>query len=275
MNNKYRILIFGMAIILAACVGKKPETINTYSDLKGKVIGMVSSGATSESLFALISKYGIGADPKEVVLYNSGSDLIAAILAGKVDGAPGSSFATDYLVKRNANLRAVEVKTKVENGIIMVLRGDEQPLKEDINGAIKTLRENGTLKTLADEWITNLPVNSEPSQKEMFRAEGARTVYVGVTGNYAPLDYMGADGKPAGYNIAMLNELGKLLKVNFETVSLEAQARFTALRSKKIDIVFCQVYSSQVATLFNKPGSQLIMTEPYYTDPGLVFLVRK
>jgi ABC-type amino acid transport substrate-binding protein len=34
-----------------------------------------------------------------------------------------------------------------------------------------------------------------------------------------PLDYISANGQPAGFNVALLTEIGKLLKINIEFVA--------------------------------------------------------
>ena len=274
-NSSTLLLIAFMTLILGGCGGKKSETINKFSDLDGKVIGVLSSSASPQSLADLAAKYEIGAQPKEVLSFNNASDIIAGIITGKIDGAPILGFIADYYVKRNSNLKIIEPKTNVEGGIQMAVRVEDQQLKEDLDKAITTLQENGVLKKLADQWIENLPAANEPSVTAIPKIEGAKTVYVGVSGNYVPLDYIAADGKPAGFNVALLSEMGKLIHVNFELISVDAQAKFAALGSKKIDVVFCQMYSQQVSSLFKGLNNKYAMTKPYFTDKGMVLMVRK
>lgn len=275
MKNKITlvlILMMTLAVILAGCSSGKTAKIEKYSDLQGKVIGMLSSPASDESLKNLLSEYLIGAEPKEVIRFDRASDCITAIKAGKIDAAPAAKYEADYLVKRNSDLAIVEAKQKLPTSIVMVLRGEEKGLKEDLDKAFATLQENGTLTLLEDKWITNLPATGEPSKTEVSPIAGVKTVYVGITGAYAPLDYIGTDGKPAGYNVALLTEVGKRLNINFEFVSLEPSARYSALESKKIDMIFCQIYNKEMASLFT---GKYIMTNPYFTDKELCFLVRK
>ncbi|MEN6327714.1 MAG: transporter substrate-binding domain-containing protein [Syntrophomonas sp.] len=275
MKNKLTlvlILMMTLTVILAGCSSGKTAKIEKYSDLQGKVIGVVSSPASNESLAKILSKYLIGADPKEVIGFDRASDCNTAIIAGKIDATPVAKYEADYIVKRNSDLAIVEAKQKLPTNIVMVLRGEEKGLKEDLDKAFATLQENGTLALLEDKWITNLPATGEPSKTETALIAGAKTVYVGVTGAYAPLDYIGTDGKPAGYNVALLTEVGKLLNINFQFVSIEPSARYSALESKKIDMIFCQIYNNEMASLFT---GKYIMTNPYFTDKELCFLVRK
>ena len=275
MGNKAKFLLMGvMALIVAGCVGKTSSGINDVSELKGKVIGMVASSDEPKNIEAMLTNF-IGAAPKEVLYFNRGADVVAAILAGKVDAAPALNFFGDYYVKRNPSLKMFAAKSQVAGGVIMVLRSEDAKLKEDLDKAIDTLQASGTLKALEDKWITNLPVGNEPANKEIEKIKGAKTVYVGVSGDFVPLDYIAADGRPAGYNVAILTEIGKLLKINFEFVSLDTQAKYAALGSKKIDVVFCQLYNNQVAPLVGPKDEKYITTKPYYTCSGGYFLVKK
>ena len=260
-----------MALVLAGCGGEKIQSINQASDLAGKVVGAVSTAAPTKTMESLLTRY-IGGIPKEVKFFNRASDLIAAVIAGKIDGAPCTTFVAEYYIKRNSKLKMIEFNQQMEVDVVMFLRSEDSLFRNDLDSAITILRDNGSLKQLEDTWITNLPVTNEPSNMEMTKLEGARTVYVGVSGDYTPLDYMAADGRPAGFNVAFLSEIGKLLKINFELVSIESQAKYSALLSKKIDLIFSQTYNKDVSSLF---VNKFARTQSYFTDKGWCFLVKK
>lgn len=275
MKNKIThvlILMIAITVILTGCSSGNSAKIENYTDLKGKVIGVVSSPASKESLSDILTKYLVGAETKEIVGYNNVTDQMAALSAGKFDAIPVTKYEANYFVKKNSGIKIVEAKQKLKTDTVMILRTEDEALKGDLNEAFATLQKNGTLALLEDQWITNLPATGEPAKTEVSIIEGAKTVYVGSTGAYAPLDYIGADGKPGGYNVALLSEVSKLMNINFEFVSIEASARYTALESKKIDVIFCQVYNGEIASLFH---GKYLMTNPYFTDEGLCFLVRK
>lgn len=270
-NRGLFLFIAVMAFAMVGCGGPKVQPINQTSDLTGKVLGVVSTAASPKAMESLLQEY-IGGAPKEVKFFNRSSDLIAAILAGKIDGAPCAKFVAEYYVKRNNELKIVDAKKQVEVDIVMFLRSEDSLFRTEMDSAITILRDNGTLKQLEETWITNLPVKNEPSNTEMTRIEGAKTVYVGVSGDYTPLDYIAADGRPAGFNVAFLSEIAKILKINFELVSIESQAKYSALISKKIDVIFSQTYNKSVSSLF---GNKLVRTQSYFTDKGWCFLVKK
>jgi ABC-type amino acid transport substrate-binding protein len=270
-KRSYFMAIAVVALLLAACSGRQTEPINEASDLSGKVIGAVTSAAPPEAYTTLLTVY-IGGEVKDVLFYNRSSDLIAATLAGKVDGALAMESVADYYTKRNSNLKKIASQQQFPVDVMMFLRAEDTALKNELDRAITTLEENGTLGQLKDTWVTNLPATKEPSGSAMPVTEGARTVYVGVTGDYIPLDYMAADGRPAGFNVALLSEMSELLEINFELVSIESQAKFSALQSGRIDVIFSQTYNQQIASLFS---DRVIMTRSYFTDDGACFLVKK
>ena len=263
-----------LAFILASCGGGKQGKINTPADLKGKVIGTISTGVSDKSKFDQTTAY-IGAEPKEILPFNKRSDLLAAVLSGKIDAFHAPKIVAEFYAKRNDNLKIIEPKDPFEAEIVMAVRIDDVKLKSDLDSAITVLQGNGTMKVLEDKWITNLPASNEPAFEATPKIGNAKTIYVGVSGDFAPLDYIAADGRPAGFNVALLAEIGKMLNVNFEVVSIESQAKFAALFSKKIDAVFFQMYGNQFKHLYPDMKSKFLATIPYYKGQSGYFLVKK
>lgn len=85
--------------------------------------------------------------------------------------------------------------------------------------------------------MTDENLKAEPAEK----LEGADTLYVGISGDVAPLDYVSADGTPAGFNVALMNEIGRLLGKNIEFVVVSTDAKFSSILSGKIDAFFWHI----------------------------------
>jgi len=263
-----------MVIALTGCNGSKTGKLNTVSDLKGKVIGMINTSPSIKGIELMVSN-SLGAAPKEVIIFNSTSDVVTAVLTEKIDAGLRPKFVTDYYAKRNSDLKVIAPVKKVEGVIFMALRSEDQQLRNDLDKAITELQENGVLKALEEQWITNLPISTEPSNTEIAKINSTKTVYVGVSGDFAPIDYIAANGRPAGFNVALLSEIGKILNINIEFVSIASQARFLALSSKKLDVIFCNLESKDVAFSLEYRNNNWISTKPYYTYVGGYFLVKK
>ena len=84
-----------------------------------------------------------------------------------------------------------------------------------------------------------------------------------MTGDIPPLDYVDAGGMPAGYNTALLAEIGRLLHVNINLVSGEAGARAAALKSGRVDAVLWVEVMPEGEAQFDKPEG-VVVTMPYY-----------
>lgn len=264
--------VFLFIALLSGCVSEKKK-IDQLSDMKGAVIGMISSGISEEGVQQMTEKL-TGVPVGEIVFFNRGIDVVAALKAGKIDAAPMHQFAADYFLKRNDDLKMIPVEQQFEGGVIMALREEDQRLKARLDSAISLMDQNGTTQQLREKWIDNLSAD-EPARTEMVKTDGAPTVYVGVTGDYPPLDYVAADGLPSGFNVAFLNEAGKILNLNFELVPVETQAKFAALLGKKIDIIFCHFKSSDSRYFDELKSNSWIATIPYFTYKNGSFAVRK
>lgn len=275
MKNKLTlVLIILVVFTLLSCNREKTSKIEKTSDLQGKVIGMIALPLPAKTIETSVAN-AIGGQPKEVKTFKRASDYLMAILTGKIDAAFVPKFKAEYDVKRQSKLKIIPVIQPVKMNVVMAVRSEDEQLKTDLDKAITSLQENGAIKRLEDEWVTNLSTASEPAIKEIPRFAGAKTVYVGVCGDLVPLDYIAADGRPAGYNVALMTEIGKLLNINFVFVSIETQAKFAALNSKKIDLAFCNL-DADIPVLQALKSHTWVATKPYYTSTdGLCFLVRK
>jgi hypothetical protein len=63
-------------------------------------------------------------------------------------------------------------------------------------------------------------------------------VRVAVTGALPPIDYVAADGTPAGFNTAVLAEISSRAGFNIELVQVDSVGRALALSQGDVDVVF-------------------------------------
>ena len=82
------------------------------------------------------------------------------------------------------------------------------------------------------------------------------------------MDFVAANGKAAGFNIALLTEIANRANVNFELVQIETGSRAMALSSGKVDAVFWT--KSVTCTVCGATGAEKIegtlITESYFSD---------
>ena len=147
----------------------------------------------------------------------------------------------------------------------LAMRESDEDLFQQVDGAVKKMRDDGTLESLEKKYIKDLKAGEEPEAVEIEKFEGADTIKVAITGDLPPIDLILADGRPAGFNTAVLSEIGKRLQKNIELVQIESAARAAALESGRVDISFWAIVpmSQIIPANADKPDG-VVLSTPYY-----------
>ena len=188
----------------------------------------------------------------EIKFYDSLSAMVMALKSGEVDAIFVHNVVADYLCARDEELFYINhfavpdtdasglTKRLVENGFhsdeftFMLMEGNEA-IRDEINRALEAMENEGVLAALE---ATLNAAGEEPVPVEIEKIEEADTIRVGVTGDLPPFDYISEAGVPAGYNTAILAEIGKRIGKNIELVNIDAGSRALALSSGMVDVVF-------------------------------------
>ncbi|MFU1797216.1 transporter substrate-binding domain-containing protein [Paenibacillus azoreducens] len=133
-------------------VAKDNDSIHTLDDLKGK---KVLTGATSAEA-QILENYNKKNNNAINIVYQNGAakDTVNQITTGRVEATVGADFSLPLIDPQG------ELKTTGDDlgeaDILFVFRKDdpeEQKLADDIDGAIKELKSDGTLAKLSKEWL--------------------------------------------------------------------------------------------------------------------------
>lgn len=173
----------------------------------------------------------------EFVSYPTMNEVLAALKSDRIDVAMTSEDYAVFMIKGDDSLEYERMDVPAVS-LSMLTREADADLTAQINSAIEELRESGRLAELYEQYVTNASPDSIPEAPAIETIEGADTVTVGVSGDFAPHDYVTVDGKPAGYSVALMSEIAKLANFNlrFETVTFST--KFAALESRRIDLFF-------------------------------------
>ena len=176
--------------------------------------------------------------------YDDLSGMLMALNAGTVDEITLPRFVAEYVVRTNPELEICCVEAMPEDMTLRFgFREDENDLLTQMNDAIAAMKGDGTLDALiniylkpgADGELSSVQFDSFP--------ESDKTIRVAVTGDLPPIDYIAADGIPAGFNTAVLAEIGRRLGANIELLSMQTGSRALALQSGTADAVFWFMWS--------------------------------
>ena len=189
-------------------------------------------------------------DSMRIKFYDTLNSMIMALKSGEVNAIFVHNVVADYLCARDSGLFYINkfvagdvVKDNLllrlaVNGFhsdefsFMLMKGNEE-LRDQINTALYDMDNEGVLRQLEAQLNEASPVPAE-----MPEFDGADTIRVGVTGDIPPFDYISAEGVPAGYNTAVLAEIGRRLRKNIRLVNIDAGGRTLALSSGMVDVVF-------------------------------------
>ena len=199
----------------------------------------------------LIGPEGLNpAPPRTSIYYDSLNALLLGLQSGEVVNIMLPYYTAKYLSASDENIKlSVEYHpenvtclaewalARISDGYSFLLKNDHTELRDEIDAQLTAMKEDGTLRKLIDEHIVKVAEGGEPVAVEFEQFEGD-PIRVGVSGDLPPMDYKAADDSFAGFNTAVLAELGKRLQKNIELVQVDNVARALALSEGKVDVVF-------------------------------------
>lgn len=206
-----------------------------------------------------------------VHFYDSLMGLIMDLKSGKLDEIILPENVGQYLVKNNNSFRNVASTGILASGVSFGFREDSAGLMDEINSALGEMESDGTL----DKFEAQYAEVSQDREPEPFRPidiKDAPEIKIAVTGDMPPIDMFAGDGKPAGYNTAVLSELSRRLNKNIKFINTNAGGRSSALMSGRADVVFW--YRATRSTiegddpfdyLFKDAPEGVILSIPYYS----------
>ena len=148
----------------------------------------------------------------------------------------GLQMETEYHPE-NATKATDWALSRLSDGYSFMMKEENTALRNDFDAQISAMKEDGTLQKLIDEHITKVSEGGEPVAIAFEKFEGD-PIRIAVTGSLPPMDYVAADGTFAGFNTAVLSEIGRRLQKNIELVQVDSVGRALALSEGTVDVVF-------------------------------------
>lgn len=273
------VTVLFLAILVAAALqlfredkGIVSPDIESVSELSGTRIGGVASRMPDNSAKILFESL-LGVKLSGYQSYQDVFETLAALRTNEIKAAWFPDVTADYLISVEEGLKKIDGTQSTEPRLefALALKSDAVSLRDSINTALATLKENGTLAQLESAYITDASVVDKYTEDHMNLesnyTEG--TIYIGVTGAVWPIDMVDLELKPYGYSVALMNEIGKLIHKKVVFVTLQNDTAFSNLMSGRVDALFC--YGSSKTTLTD--AKNYITTSGYYTMNQYSYLV--
>ncbi|MBR1485658.1 MAG: transporter substrate-binding domain-containing protein [Synergistaceae bacterium] len=195
--------------------------------------------------------------------YDSITALQLALNAGEISEIHLPDVVGEYFVKSNPSYYAVSCVTQVKSTYLALgFLSKNTEYRDKINNALALMKEDGTLENLRVEYIENFDkTNLKPI--EIAKFNGADTIKIALTGDLPPIDFVASNGEPAGFNMAIISEIGKHAKLNIEVIDIDAGARVSALASGRVGAVLWYKVTRDSELQPDIPAG-IILSEPYY-----------
>ncbi|MBR4903850.1 MAG: transporter substrate-binding domain-containing protein [Selenomonadaceae bacterium] len=177
----------------------------------------------------------------KITYYDNLNSMEMGIESGSVDQISLYISVAKYIIANNDKFEFFgneQAFKDLSDSFCFAVRKEDTALKANLDKVIGEMKADGSLDKLVKEYITDVDNGQAPSAIEIPTTDGADTIKFGVTGDLPPLDYVSAEGTPAGFNTAILSEIAKRLGKNIEIIDIDSGARASALASKNIDVVF-------------------------------------
>ena len=187
-----------------------------------------------------------------VKFYDSLDAMVLGLLSGEIISFDIYSSVARYICAQNDQLVNYvtydttsersgfigEVLDRFSNGFSFMMLESNTALRDEFDQAIKAMKEDGTLDSLIEEHINKVIDGEEPQKIVPEQIDGAETLTVAVTGCLPPMDYVAPDGTVAGFNTAILAEIGRRIGKNIQYTQVDSAGRALALATGSVDVVF-------------------------------------
>ena len=184
------------------------------------------------------------------VSYDSLDAMLMGLVSGEVGALNVPECTAEYLTKVNDQVKQFirfhpekaegfsrDLLNRLCNGYSFMMLKENSDLRDQFDQAIAEMKEDGTLEELIKTHITDVAESGEPVAVSFEEFDGS-PIRVAVTGCLPPMDYVAADGSFAGFNTAILAQIGKRLGKNIELVQVDSVGRALALAEGNVDAVF-------------------------------------
>ena len=273
MKKIFALLMICALALMTGCGGGGDNAEKKDPDAGKIKLGMITRLNASEENFGEFMKkvedtLEVKISSHKPVFFDSLNQMQMALQSEQIDEISTYRSVARYMIAKEPRFEVLKDHSlEFIDSFCFALRDDETELRDSLNMVIKEMQSDGTLDRLTKEYITDINAETEPPTVDLPRFPNAGTIKVAVTGDLPPLDFVSADGKPAGFNTAVLAEIGNRMLKNIDLVEIDSGARASALTSKQVDVVFWAILPvSEIIPQDSDKPDGVILSEPYYKD---------
>lgn len=138
---------------LIALNARHADTVNSFEDLEGLVIGVNTGSVSDDWLVENQDAYGY-----EIDRYDNLLDVLLAADTGRIDAVIGDYEATAYAAKDRPNVvPGLTITGEEQYGLPCQKNNTE--FRNELERALEGLKLDGTLQAIHEEWFDTVPEN--------------------------------------------------------------------------------------------------------------------
>ena len=226
---KKKIFVIGllvMAMMLSACGSSENSgsSIKSADDLKGKVIG-TQLGTTGEIFAGDVEN-------ATVEKYNKGADAIQALKQGKVDAVIIDREPAKEFVKKNDDLKILDVPFVEEEYSVAYKKGNDE-LGKKLDDAITALKNEGKLDEIVSHWI------GEDADQVSYVPDASVTrtgkLIMATNAEFPPYESK-KGSEVVGIDVDMMRAVCDKLGLELEVEDMQFDSIITSVESGKADV---------------------------------------
>lgn len=257
MKKKIKIIsfIFLILMIMTGCSTTLVE-VNNINDLEDRNVGIY----TGSEYDTILNKKVLSA---KASYYNSYSDQISALKAGKIDGFLTDEPLAKEILKENDGLKILDEKL-TEDSYAFAISPDKEDLQKEINIQLAKMIENGKLLEFENKWMGD---DEEQKQLEKYEYDASKgTIRFATVSGSAPFAYM-KNNEIVGYDIDVILYICKELGYKLEIIEMSFDGIIPALISGKVDMAGCSIIVTE------ERKKSVLFSDANYTG-GIVVIAR-
>ena len=226
---KKKIFVIGllvMAMMLSACGSSESSgsSIKSADDLKGKVIG-TQLGTTGEIFAGDVEN-------ATVEKYNKGADAIQALKQGKVDAVIIDREPAKEFIKKNDDLKILDVPFVEEEYSVAYKKGNDE-LGKKLDDAITALKNEGKLDEIVSHWI------GEDADQVSYVPDASVTrtgkLIMATNAEFPPYESK-KGSEVVGIDVDMMRAVCDKLGLELEIEDMQFDSIITSVESGKADV---------------------------------------
>ncbi len=202
------------------------QTIFSIEDLAGKTVG-VQLGTTGDIYISGDDSLGLAG----VEQFNKGNEAIQALLIDKLDAVVIDDQVAIGFIEANPELVMLETPYAVEDYAACISQENTE-LTEAFNGAIATLKENGTLDAILEKYIEKVE-GAEGYVSTVTEYPNGKLI-MATNAYFAPYEYYEGD-QIVGVDAEFAKAICDLLGYELEISDMEFDSIIVAVNSGKAD----------------------------------------